>query len=317
MKKMAKVVVGAGVAVLTVIVILNHFDSQTIPKTVDRVRSIIGERNTLRLEEAGYGVINFLDEKRFAVKKDLGNQALAAPFVRKKPANFYELTQARGDLDAIIDIAIIDLDQVDLHLVCGTRDPAKGSGIIPVGDKDRLVMAFSGGFQYQHDRGGIAFDGHALRPMKKNAGTLIVFQDGRVVIGKWGRDFTELSPEMKYVRQCLLLVDKGKFNDREPFDAYVLGRGVRVFRSALGITKGGKLVYAAGNKISAKSLAEAMMANGVISAICLDMNYGNATCGVVSHQKGKISIKPLTERFPDPRRFLGTNYRDFFYLTSS
>lgn len=317
LKKLAKVMAAGLVLLLISVFIWSRFDSQAMPKIVDALRSVIGDRSMLSLESAFYTVSNKIDEERFALNHKTGNQALAAELSpKKKPVqqNLYTVTSAPGDLDGIVDLVQIDLEKSRLKLVCGTRDPAAGSGVISFQDRAKTLLAFSGGFQYKHDFCGIVVDGKVMRPMKKKAGTLIIYQDGRVAVGQWNRDFTKVKPEMKYIRQNMLLIDHGKFNTTAPYQIYALDGRFRIFRSAVGVTKNGELIYAAGNKLSAKRLAEVMIAFGTVSAICLDMNYGNATCGIFVHTKEKLAIKPLTGRFPNPGRFLGRNYRDFFYV---
>lgn len=320
MKKLAKVIVAVSFLLFLSIFIWSRFDSQAVPKMADGLRSIIGDRCMLSLESAVYTVLNKADEERYVLKhKTAKNQAFAATLTvpKKKTStnNPYTITSSPGDLDGTVDVVIIDHKKCRLKLVCGTRDPATGSGIIPSQDRDKSVLAFSGGFQWKHDFCSIGVDGKILRPMKKSAGTLVVHQDGHVSIGKWGRDYTKVPTDMEYLRQNMLLVDHGKFNVNVPYQIYALNGSFRVFRSAVGVTKSGDLVYAAGNKLSAKRLAEVMIEHGVVSAIHLDMNYGNATCGKFIHQKDGLGIRPLTERFPDSNRFLSRNYRDFFYVT--
>lgn len=291
-------------------------DSQAIPKTVDFVRGIIGDKKMLALEQGYYSLQNSIEEKKYNLfaGSAKASDEVTKPAETPKATSFFEHQQVKGEVGHKIDIATIDRDKADLHLVCGTRDPAKGVGRIPKEHRKTVGMAFSGGFQYKHDFCGIALSGKCLRPMKKSAGTIVVYNDGRVEMGKWERDYKKVTPEMRYVRQGLLLIDGKKFNASAPYNTYALDGKTRVFRSALGLTRGGKLVYAAGNA-SAKGLAEAMIKVGVVTAVHLDMNYGNATCGVVTHCKGKMTIKPLSSQFPKPDRFLATDYRDFFYLT--
>lgn len=290
-------------------------DALAIPKTVDFVRSIIGDKKMLALEQGYYGLANRIEEKKYQL---FPNQAqaddLESSAETTKATSFFEHKKMKGEFGHIIDLAIIDRDQVDLHLVCGTRDPAVGTGKIPKEHRSKAVMAFSGGFQYQHDFCSIVVNGKCLRPMKKSAGTIVVYRDGRVEMGKWGRDYKKVTPGMLYARQGLLLIDGKKFNASVPYDIYAVDSQTRVFRSALGLTRGGKLVYAAGYT-SAKGLAEAMIKVRVIVAVHLDMNAGNATCGIISHTKDKITIERLSKRFKKPDAFLGTHFRDFFYLT--
>ncbi|MHB0939320.1 MAG: phosphodiester glycosidase family protein [Armatimonadota bacterium] len=325
-------------------------DSQAAPKLADLARRVMGDQAVLRLEECVFGVENRLDKWRYAREVKSGR---AEPLPRLEPLlpppppsastepstdlmpialrnngdeeagqwvdkGYYRRTYVypETELPSIADVIVIDPRRARLHLVCGARDPtAFGNGRIPEEHRDAALMAFSGGFQYRHGHDGIVIDGKALKPLKKNGGTLVVLRDGRVKVGRWGKDFTRVTPDMHYARQCLLLVENGAFNEHEPYKAYALDRRFFVYRTAIGVRADGRVVYAGGDKLSAAGLAKAMIAAGAVSAICLDMNRGNATCGLFTRDdKGRLDIKPPTPRFLNPDRFLGSNYRDFFYL---
>jgi hypothetical protein len=311
-------------------------DSQAIPETVDMARSIIGDRAVLKLESTFYRIKNRHDERAYSQAVAEGKASVHASIDLKPPLppardagapagegewvdkGWYHRTSVYPEprLGSTADIVLIDPCRVDLHLVCGTRDPAPdGAGRIPDGDLAKTAMAFSGGWQYRHDHCGIVVDGRTLRPMKKGAGTLVVYRNGAIAMGKWGRDFAQITPDMRYVRQCLLLIDDGKFVPDQPYDVYTLDKKTYVFRSGIGLTKEGKLVYAAGDNLSAPGLARAMIAAGVVTAMHLDMNLGNATCGLFTKRGDRFVVLPLTGQFRNPKRFLDTNYRDFFYLT--
>jgi len=178
-------------------------------------------------------------------------------------------------------------------------------------------MAFTGGFKYRHDKGGMALDGKVLRPMKKGLGTLVLFKDGKVSIGKWGRDWKSLTPRMRDMRQGFILVDHGKYCDNPLFNIYSQDKNTYVRRSALGVTTHGALVYATGNNLSAKGLARAMMAAGVVSAVHLEMNLSRVLCGVPKNKNGELTLVPLTIRCCDPKSLAGTRERDFMYITKT
>jgi hypothetical protein len=328
-----------------------RLDSQAVPKMTDLARRVIGDTAMLHVEEAVFGAQNRLDEWRYGLRKGAHGVRRAPEAPAPLPATpraapleqlartpivglagdppdatagvwqdkgYYRLTHVYPEtqLPSVADIAVIDPRQARLRLVCGSSEPAAfGDGQIPARERAAALMAFSGGFQYHHDHGGIVIDGKSLQPMRDQAGTLVVYRDGRVRVGRWGKEFTRVTPAMQYVRQCLLLVEHSTFNADEPYKALALGRKFFVYRTAIGVRPDGLLVYAAGDKLSAGGLAQAMISAGATDAICLDMNHGNATCGVFTHAKGTLGIAPLTARFPAPARFLGANYRDFFYLT--
>jgi hypothetical protein len=333
------------VALAAAFLVFCRLDSQAIPKTVDAVRSVVGDGVVLFAEDKVFRVKGWLDERIYAAQVRSGaaeahpaevDTVLQAPPAVVAPSQPADLATDTNDANAghwrdcgpyllthvypepnhrsVADVAYLKSGAA-LHVACGTAEPAVGSGSIATEHRDTAFMAFSGGFQYKHFPSGIQCEGQLLRKMRSGIGTLMVLDDNQVRIGKWGREWTEVLPQMKDIRQFLLLVDGGKFNENVNFNAYALGSAVRVYRSALGLTADGHLVYAAGDSLSAAGLARTLIACGAVSAVHLDMNYGNATCGVISRAGGQLKITPLTERFPEPSRFLGRNYRDFLYLT--
>ncbi|HMO96711.1 MAG TPA: hypothetical protein PKD27_11380, partial [Tepidiformaceae bacterium] len=82
-------------------------------------------------------------------------------------------------------------------------------------------------------------------------------------------------------------------------------------------TRGGDLLIAAGNSLSADTLAKALWAAGAEYAMQLDINNPYVLTGLYFHQPdGSIDAERFMESMPDtPRRFLRTNERDFMYVT--
>ena len=106
---------------------------------------------------------------------------------------------------------------------------------------------------------------------------MIIKQDGSSDVGVWGRDFT-MSPDIKAVRQNLvLIVDNGQLNpemredDTTAFGA-TLGNNVFVWRSGVGVTADGALVYAGGPAMSIIALARTLQAAGAVRAMEMDIN---------------------------------------------
>jgi hypothetical protein len=83
------------------------------------------------------------------------------------------------------------------------------------------------------------------------------------------------------------------------------------------LTKDGNLMIAAGNSLSAASLARAMWAAGACTAMQLDINTPYVLTSLFTKQAdGGLKSERFMESMPDnPARFLKTNERDFLYLT--
>ena len=87
-----------------------------------------------------------------------------------------------------------------------------------------------------------------------------------------------MSPDIKAVRQNLvLIVDNGQLNpelredDTTAFGA-TLGNNVYVWRSGVGVTADGALVYAGGPAMSIIALARTLQAAGAVRAMEMDIN---------------------------------------------
>jgi hypothetical protein len=326
------------------VVVYCHFDTQALPKAVDIASGIVGDRVILSVEKHYYAGTGWLNETLYAARLrlglakrhtlavdpipaedlapkalSLGNKAHTGGEGRWKDKGCYltTFTYPESKLDSAADIVLFKPGMTSLHLVCGTKEPLPGgAGKIPAADRGAVVMAFTGGFKYHHDHGGMALAGKVLRPMRNGLGTLVTFRDGTVKVGKWGRDWTKVTPLMRDARQGFMLIDHGEFCSNPLFDIYAQDKGTYVRRSALGVTRRGAVVYATGNDLSADGLAKAMIAAGVVSAIHLEMNLSRVLCGVPEREGGKLTFVPLTPRCCDPRSLAGTRERDFMYVTN-
>ena len=89
------------------------------------------------------------------------------------------------------------------------------------------------------------------------------------------------------------------------------------WRSAVGVTKDGNLLIAAGNSLSADTLAKALWASGAYMAMQLDINAPYISTALFYQQPdGSVRAEELMEAMaPSPSNYLGTRERDFFYLT--
>ncbi len=243
---------------------------------------------------------------------------MAKTFFRPDPSRPY----------ALVGVLLVDARRVRLHLVAGTVDPGgsrgvKGPGVIPEGDVARLVAAWNGGFKGDHGNFGMVAHGLEFQRLRNGLATVCTKKDGTFVMGEYGRDLEWDPGTMEACRQnAVLLVDRGEVSKRtaEGNDTWgyvqVNSAEFITWRSAIGVTKDGNLLVAAGNSLSAETLAKAMWAAGAEYAMQLDINSPYVLTALFFPQPDG-SVKP--ERFlpamPDsPGRFLKTQERDFMYL---
>ncbi|MDA8045771.1 MAG: phosphodiester glycosidase family protein [Actinomycetota bacterium] len=141
-----------------------------------------------------------------------------------------------------------------------------------------LVAAFNSGFRLQDAvESGYYSRGRTAAPLVTGYASLVFYRDGRVTVGAWGRD-VQFTPDIVSIRQNLpLIVDRGlpvPGLTQEHFQRWgaTLGNNVYVWRSGIGVTADGALVYAAGDQLSIQTLAEALVRAGALRAMELDIN---------------------------------------------
>jgi hypothetical protein len=257
-----------------------------------------------------------------------GAPIMARSFVKPDPERPY----ARAAL------VRIDLSQVQLHLVPGTVEPVaakpipgfKRPGTIPVADQDpdSLLAAFNGGFKAVHGHYGMMVDGTTLIPPTDGLATIVLQTDGTIHIGAWGRDITTTDNLTWYRQNCPLLVDEGQINPHVTDEnrrewGYTVKNRDTTWRSGLGISQDGRfLIYAAGNSLTVRSLAQALQQAGAYYAMQTDINgfYTRfVTYRPADNPKATghslVADKLLNEMSGDPALFLHPYDRDFFYIT--
>ena len=89
------------------------------------------------------------------------------------------------------------------------------------------------------------------------------------------------------------------------------------WRSAIGLTRNGDLLVAAGNSLSANSLARALWSAGACYAMQLDINSPYVLTSLYFPQAdGSMKPAKFMDSMPDnPARFFNKQARDFMYVT--
>jgi Phosphodiester glycosidase len=243
---------------------------------------------------------------------------MAKTFIRPDPARPY----------ATVGILLVDKRRVRLHITGGTESPGgdlgvHGPGVIPDSDRSTLLAAWNGGFRGPHGGYGMYADGVQYRPLRDGFASVAVMKNGSILMGTWGSDLT-WSEDFVAVRQNAIMLVEGcqispRTNEGNDTWGYVDVNTSEfiTWRSAIGLTANGDIMVAAGNSLSADSLARAMHAAGACSAMQLDINSPYVLTSLFFPQAdGSI----LSSRFMDsmgdnPARFLGRQENDFMYLT--
>ena len=169
---------------------------------------------------------------------------------------------------------------------------------------------------------GMYADGVEYVPLRNGLATICAMKDGTIKMGEWGADIAWDDNIQACRQNVVLLVQNGEVSKRttEGNDTWgyvnVNSSEFITWRSALGITKDGNLIYAAGNSLSADSLAHALWAEGAYTAMQLDINSPYVLGATFTQQADGLKADKFMDTMSDSaRRFLGTQDRDFMYVT--
>jgi hypothetical protein len=178
---------------------------------------------------------------------------------------------------------IVSMDQrlVSFQLRPGAEDPGPGNWHaqpwIPPGTRTGLLATFNGGFKLDTSGGGFYLNGVTRGTLTKGAASVVYYRNGTIKIGVWGRDVS-MTPDVVGVRQNLkLIVDRGQVpaavdNDVLTTWGATLGGGYYVWRSGLGITADGRIIFVYGPALDVQELAGLLQRAGAVEALQLDIN---------------------------------------------
>jgi hypothetical protein len=200
-----------------------------------------------------------------------GNPAVLTTFLRDATYT----SQVNG-------IASIDQRLVRFSLRPGTEDPGTSQAwgvpaYIPAGQRKGLLATFNGGFKLDSAGGGFYLNGIYHGSLVKGTASIVYYKNGTIKIGEWGRDLS-MSSSVQGVRQNLkLLVDRGKVAADANSDVMsnwgaTLGGGYYVWRSGIGITKDGRVVYVYGSALNAQDLGLLLQRAGAVEGMQMDIN---------------------------------------------
>jgi hypothetical protein len=247
-----------------------------------------------------------------AVEKVKGEPALLTTFLRDATYT----SQVNG-------VASIDQRLVKFSLRPGTEDPGPGnwgvSNYIPTGQRTGLLATFNGGFKLDSAGGGFYLNGIYHGSLVKGTASIVYYKNGMIKIGEWGRDL-KMTSSVEGVRQNLkLLVDHGKVATEANSNVMsnwgaTLGGGYYVWRSGIGITKDGRVVYVYGPALNAQDLGELLQRAGAVEGMQMDINPAWMKFDYYQ-AKGKPSdptpVPLLPTQQPTPYSYYTPSTRDF------
>jgi len=184
---------------------------------------------------------------------------------------------------------------MDTHLLAarlylGSGSPGGGpyryTAAIQPAQAATLVAAFNGGFKMPDAHGGYYTDGREVVPLVTGAASLVIYFDGSVTVGSWGTT-VRMTPSVVSVRQNLVPLVAGGLPtptamspDWQVWGDTCAARSCALtvpgidhqWRSAVGVTADGALVYVTGPALDPPQLARVLVRAGVVRGMELDIN---------------------------------------------
>jgi len=181
----------------------------------------------------------------------------------------------------VAGIASINQNLVRFQLRPGSEDPGPGNWKaqpdIPPGTRTGLLATFNSGFKIASAGGGFYLNGATDGTLTNGAASVVYYRDGHMTIGVWGQT-VRMTPDVVGVRQNLrLIVDNGQIpgsvdTNVESSWGATLGGGYYVWRSGIGETKDGRIIFAYGPALNVREIAELLQRAGAVTGMQLDIN---------------------------------------------
>ena len=226
-------------------------------------------------------------------------------------------------------IAWMDQSRIITRLYAGIPGQPPGtykySGSVSPVDRPKLLAAFNSGFLMGQSNGGWYSEGQTPLPLVNGAASAVIYSNGTVRVGMWGRDFT-MTPDVVSVRQNLsMLVDGGVAAPDLSIGSWgaVIAGMAYDWRSGLGTDRFGNLIYVAGSDLSPTDLAHLLIAAGAVEAMQLDINPQWPIYSTYATSPGQPNPANVTGwnlisgMNYSPNLFLAGNGRDFFSIFSN
>jgi Phosphodiester glycosidase len=223
----------------------------------------------------------------------------------------------------VAGIAWMNQSLVKFELRPGVEDPGPGNWKaqpwIPPGTRTGLLATFNSGFKIDASDGGFYLNGHTAGTLTRGVASEVYYRDGHMTIGVWGQS-VHMTPSVAGVRQNLhLIVINGRVpgtvdQNVETSWGATLGGGYYVWRSAIGVTKSGQVVFAYGPSLNVRELAQILQRAGAVTAMQLDINP--AWMSYMFYLPGHNPANPVphnllsTQQEPADR-YYSLNSRDF------
>lgn len=223
-------------------------------------------------------------------------------------------------------VAYIDQKHASFVLHPGVQQPGdpaaySSTALLAGSQLKNLIATWNGGFMLKPNdaHGGFYLNGKTYGTLVAGQASEIFKKDGTIDVGAWGQPGFTMSDQVVGVRQNLpLLVDNGQVDPSvDSTDKKLWGVTVKnayfVWRSGIGITANGNIVYAMGPTLSVRTLAELLQRAGAVRGMELDINQ--EWVSFMTYDGSKDPTNPTSTKLLDfartARRYFSTEDRDF------
>jgi Phosphodiester glycosidase len=222
----------------------------------------------------------------------------------------------------VAGIVLLNQNLLRFELRPGAEDPGAGdwkaTPDIPAGTREGLLATFNNGFKIAQSDGGFYLNGATTGRLTGGTASVVYYRDGHVAIGVWG-ETARMTPEVVGVRQNLhLIVSHGHIpgsvdSNVETSWGATLGGGYYVWRSGIGVTASGQIVFAYGPALDVRELAELLKRAGAVTAMQLDINpdWTSFMYYVPRHPADPTPVSLLPDQVQPADRYYSVSGRDF------
>jgi hypothetical protein len=220
---------------------------------------------------------------------------------------------------------IVSMNQqlLKFQLRPGAEDPGPGNWqaqpVIAPGTRTGLLATFNSGFKIASAGGGFYLNGSTAGTLQAGAASVVYYKDGHIAIGAWDQG-VRMTPQVVGVRQNLKLIVSGGLipssvdHNVESGWGATLGGSYYVWRSGIGITKTGRIIFAYGPELNVRMLAELLRKAGAVTAMQLDINP--EWMSYMYYKPGSDPANPtpynlLPDQNQPPARYYSICSRDF------
>ena len=190
-----------------------------------------------------------------------------------------------------------------------------------------LIATWNGAFLLNPNdaHGGFYLNGKTYGTLVPGQASEVFYKDGTMNVGTWNSGpGLQMDPNVVGVRQNLqLLVDNGQVNpsvnsDDKKLWGLTIKNAYFVWRSGIGITADGNIVYAMGPALSVPTLAELLQRAGAVRGMELDINP--EWVSYMTYDGSKDPTNPVSTKLLNfartERRYFTTEERDFVAVYS-